>query len=354
MISKPNYPNRLVRIIAPTPPGSPPDVARILTNRFTAGFARPVVVENRPGAVGEIMRNSLFLFVAGTTFTAAFAQPAAVQDQDLLARGTYLVNGPAACGNCHTQRGPDLLSLSSPSTYLAGGQRFTSPVFVTYARNITTDKDTGIGAWTDAQITRAFREGVSKEGNTLGPPMPTEIYNKMSDDDAKAIVAYLRTVKPIHNEVQEPKYKLPLKPEPAAKGFASPPKSNKVTYGDYLVNAVAHCLECHTPQVGPKRDYANQTGAGGFRFEFAGAIVFSRNITPDKETGIGNWTDDEIKKAMTEGIDKEGKQLIPLMPYPYLKNMTADDVDAVVAYLRTIPSVKKKNEPNPTLQSLVK
>jgi mono/diheme cytochrome c family protein len=300
------------------------------------------------------MRSSPFIFVIGTAVVSAFTQPTAAQNQDLLARGTYLINGPAACGNCHTDRGPDLLSLTTPNKYLAGGQKFTSPFFITYARNITPDKDTGIGTWTDAQIIRAFREGVAKEGNTLGPPMPIEIYNKMSDDDAKAIVAYLHTVKPIHNEVQEPKYKIPLHPEPPAKGIAAPPKSDKVAYGGYIVNAIAHCLECHTPQVGPKRDYEHQAGAGGFRFEFAGAIVYSRNITPDKETGIGDWSDDQIKRAITEGIDKNGKQLIPLMPYPYFKNMTAEDVNAVVAYLHTLRPVSKKNEVNPTLQSLVK
>jgi mono/diheme cytochrome c family protein len=298
------------------------------------------------------MRSSLFLFVVGTVVAAAFAQPAAAQNQDLLARGTYLMNGPAACGNCHTQPGPDLLPGSS--MYFAGGRKFTSPVFVSYARNITPDKDTGIGTWTDAQIMRAFREGVGKEGNTLGPPMPIEIYNKMSDDDAKAIVAFLHTVKPIHNEVQEPKYKIPLHPAPAAKGIAAPPKSDKVAYGGYIVNALAHCLECHTPQVGPARDYEHQMGAGGFRFEYAGTIAYSRNITPDKETGIGNWTDDQIKRAITQGIDKDGKQLIPLMPYSFFKNMTAEDVDAVVAYLHTLKPVTKKNEVNPTLQSLLK
>jgi mono/diheme cytochrome c family protein len=298
------------------------------------------------------MRNLLVRFVAGTALAAAVAQPVAAQNQDLLARGTYLMNGPAACGNCHTDRGPDLLSMSTK--YLAGGQRFTSPVFVTYSRNITPDKDTGIGTWTDAQIIRAFREGVAKEGNTLGPPMPIEIYNTMSDDDAKAIVAYLHTVQSVHNEVQEPKYKIPLRPEPAAKGIAAPPKSDKVAYGGYIVNSLAHCLECHTPQVGPARDYANQKGAGGFRFEFAGTLVYSANITPDKETGIGNWTDDQIKRAITQGINKDGKQLIPLMPYPYFMNMTPEDVDAVVAYLHTLAPVTKKNEPNPTLQSLVR
>ena len=118
-------------------------------------------------------------------------------------RGRYLVNGPAACGNCHTQRGPDLKSVST--NLLAGGHPFVDPVFEAYSRNITPDKDTGIGTWTDAQIIRAIREGVTKEGDTLGPPMPFETYNKMSDDDAKAIVAYLRTVKPVHNETKPSK-----------------------------------------------------------------------------------------------------------------------------------------------------
>ena len=298
------------------------------------------------------MRIQIIVAIGIGALTSAVALPASAQNQKaLVERGKYLVNGPAACGNCHTERGPNLLSITSK--FLAGGQKFTSPVFVTYSRNITPDIETGIGTWTDAQIIRAIREGVTKEGKTLGPPMPFEFYNKVSDDDAKAIVAYLHTVKPLHNEVPEPKYKIPLKPESAAKGEPAPPKSDKVAYGRYVAT-IAHCLECHTPQVGPARDFEHQLGAGGFRFEFAGTIVKSRNITSDKETGIGSWTDDQIKRAITKGIDKDGKQLIPLMPYPYLKNMSAEDLNAVVAFLRTLPPINRKDEDNPTLQSLLK
>jgi mono/diheme cytochrome c family protein len=298
------------------------------------------------------MKNGMVLVLAGAALTSSVASLALAQEQkELVARGQYLVNGPALCGNCHTERGPDLRPIMSK--FLAGGEKFTSPVFVTYSRNITPDKNTGIGTWSDAQIIKAMREGISKEGKTLGPPMPFEMFNQMADDDAKAIVAYLRTARPLHNEVPEPTYKIPLKPEPAAKGNAAPPKSDKVAYGRYMTT-MAHCLECHTPQVGPARDYDHQLGAGGFVFEYAGALVRSRNITSDKETGIGDMTDAQIKRAIAEGIDREGKQLIPLMPYLFLKSLTNEDLDAIVAYVRTLPPVKRKNEPNPTLQSLLK
>jgi mono/diheme cytochrome c family protein len=184
--------------------------------------------------------------------------------------------------------------------------------------------------------------------------MPFGTYNNMSDDDVKAIVAYLRTVKPVHNEVQPPKYKIPLQPMPPAKGTAAPPKTDKVAYGNYLVNAIAHCHECHTPFEGPQPDFANQYGAGGLVIIVNGVGLRTRNITPDKETGIGSWSDAEIKRAITQGIAKDGRKLIPLMPYPYFKNMTAEDLDAIVAYLHTIKPVKKKIEANPTLAELMK
>ena len=298
------------------------------------------------------MNTLRLIVIVAVVVGAAFAQPAAALDKNLVARGKYLVTGPAACGNCHTERGRDFKSL--PTRVLAGGHPFVEPIFEAWSRNITPDKDTGIGTWTDAQIIRAIREAVSKEGETLGPPMPFPTYNRMSDDDVKAIVAYLRTVKPVHNEVKPSKYKIPLKPEPAAKGTAAPPKTDKVAYGDYLVNAIAHCHECHTPFIGPAQDFANQYGAGGLEILLPTVTLRTLNITPDKETGIGTWTDAEIKRAITQGISKDGRKLIPLMPYPYFKNMTAVDVDAIIAYLHTLKPVNKKIEPNPTLQSLAK
>jgi mono/diheme cytochrome c family protein len=307
------------------------------------------------------MKNRIFAVVGFSALISAIALPAFAQDQQtLLARGRYLVNVPAACGNCHTRKNADL----SPRTdmFLAGGERFDSPVFTAYSRNITPDKETGIGTWTDEQIIRALREGVTKEGQTLGPPMPVPTYHNMSDDDAKAIVAYLRTVSPVHNEVPESKFKIPLQPQPPVKTLLAPPKDDKVAYGGYIVIAVAHCFECHTtPGEHGEPDVVSHLGAGGFPLPVwpelsakPGTVIFSRNITSDKETGIGAWTDDQIKRAITDGIDREGKQLFPLMPFAYFKTMTPEDLDAIVAYLRTVPAVSRKNDTNPTLQTLLK
>jgi mono/diheme cytochrome c family protein len=310
---------------------------------------------------GGILRNWIIIVLAGAAMTGGVSLPAGAQDQQaVVARGAYLINGPAACGNCHTRKNPDL----SPRNdmFLAGGERFDTPVFTAYSRNLTPDKDSGIGTWTDEQIIRAMREGVTKEGEILGPPMPVPTYHNMSDDDAKAIVAYLRTINPVHNEVPESKYKIPLQPQVSAKGYPAPAKSDKVAYGGYLVNAIAHCFECHsTPDEHGEPDVAGHMGAGGFPLPIwpeastkPGSVIFSLNITPDQETGIGTWSDDQIKRAITEGIDKDGKQLFPLMPFGSFKKMTPDDLDAIVAYLHTIKPIRNKIEPNPTLQSLLK
>jgi hypothetical protein len=106
--------------------------------------------------------------------------------------------------------------------------------------------------------------------------------------------------------------------------------------------------------VGPKFDYANQTGAGGFEIQLPNVTLRTLNITPDKETGIGTWTDAQIKRAITDGVGKDGRKLNPVMPYPYFKKMSAGDVDAIVAYLRTLKPVSKKIEPNLPLKQMIK
>lgn len=306
-------------------------------------------------------RSSLFLSGAAVALTAAFVQTAAAQNQDVIARGSYLVNGIAACGNCHTEHGADLKPKAD--LFLAGGKKFELPFGVALSKNLTPDPDTGIGTWSEAQIVRAIREGVTREGTTLGPPMPVPFFNKVSDDDAAAIAAYLKTLKPIRHEVTESKYRIELKPLPPASGRTAPPKSDKVAYGAYLAN-MAHCVECHSTPGPNGPDYEHHLGAGGFPFAPApdgfraptpsAKVVRSRNITSDPETGIGAWTDEEIKRALTQGINKSGKHLVPPMPYPYFKNLTADDLDAVVAWVRTLPPIKNEVPPNPPLEEFLK
>ena len=272
----------------------------------------------------------------------AFACPAtAAEDQAaLLKRGTYLVNGPIACANCHTPRGPDMSLL--PNMSFAGGFKIVDPAFEVYTANITPDKDTGIGTWTDAQIITAIREGKTREGKIIFPPMPVPTYNNMSDDDVKAVVAFLHTVKPIHHEVPQSKYNIPQQAMPPAKSLPAPPKSDKVAYGRYIVTALAHCFECHSgPDAHGAPDPEHRLGAGGFLITLApGATVMTPNITPDPDTGIGKWSDADIKKALTEGIRPGGRHLSPPMPFPFFKNMTNEDLDAVIAFICTIPPIK--------------
>ena len=273
------------------------------------------------------------------------AAPTAADDQDVMAkRGAYLVNGPAACANCHTPRNPDFSLMAGKN--LAGGFHLVDPAFDVYSANITPDKETGIGTWSDEQIIRAIRQGIDDEGKIIFPPMPVPTYNNMSDDDVKAIVAYLHTIPAVHNEVPQSKWYIPQQAMPAPKGTPAPSPTDKVAYGRYLVTAVAHCFECHTtPDEHGVPDFAHHLGAGGLKITLApGMDAMTPNITSDKVTGIGAWSAADIKKALTEGLTPTGQHLSPPMPFPWFKNMTDEDLDAVVAYIQTLPPITNKVE----------
>jgi mono/diheme cytochrome c family protein len=290
------------------------------------------------------VRASVAATIGISLCVSALEALAADDPQEMVKRGTYLINGPVACANCHTPRGPDMSFL--PGMDYAGGFKIVDPAFEVYSANITPDKETGIGGWTDAQIITAIREGKTREGRINFPPMPVPTYNNMSDDDVKAIVAFLRTVKPVRHQVPESKYKIPQQAMPPAKGLPAPPASDRVAYGRYIVTALAHCFECHTgPDAKGEPDFARLMGAGGFTITLApGMTVRTANITPDPETGIGKWSDADIKKALTEGVRPDGRHLSPPMPYPFFKNMTSADLDAVIAFLRTIPPIRNAVE----------
>lgn len=190
------------------------------------------------------------------------ACPAMAQTADRLARGRYLVESIAGCGNCHTPKGPngDL-----PGMALAGGQVFDEQPFRAVASNITPDPETGIGRWTDAQIARAIREGVRPDGRIIGPPMPFELYRGISDDDLAAMVAYLRSVPAVRNAVPASEYRIPLPPAygPPVASVPNPPANDRLARGAYLAGPLGHCVECHTPMTpAGQRDWA-RTGAGG-------------------------------------------------------------------------------------------
>ena len=277
--------------------------------------------------------------LASATAVAAFvAATAPVFAQTPVERGRYIEHAIVDCVGCHTVRGP-----AGRGKEYAGGEVFELGIGRAVSANITPDKETGIGNWTDAQIITAIRTGARPDGSVIGPPMPIELYNKMSDDDARAIVAYLRTLKPISNKVEKSAYKFPMRAQPPAQGVKAPPKADKVAYGGYLAGPLGHCMECHTPQQGPKRLYDTMLGAGGFEFNIPALGTFaSANITPDKATGIGNWTDRQIKDAITKGVRPDGTKLIPLMPFAAYAKMTPDDLNAIVAYLHALKPIEHK------------
>ena len=278
----------------------------------------------------------LILFLVAYPFSASSG---AANQEALVARGDYLVNSIVACGNCHTPRGADTKSISE--MHLAGALQVDRAEFKAYSPNITPDHETGIGAWSDAEIIRAIREGIRRDGTIIGPPMPIRVYREMSDTDVGAIVAYLRTVTPVRNSVPRSVYNIPL-PEsygPPVGSVADVSRDDSVAYGAYVGNALGHCMECHTPLVKGAPDLS-RTGAGGTVFVKPHGLelaAMAANITPHPEQGIGAWTDDELKRAITQATSRDGRQLQPAMPFYFYENISDEDLDALLVYLRSIP-----------------
>jgi mono/diheme cytochrome c family protein len=272
--------------------------------------------------------------VAALPLLAVALGAAADRPETPLERGTYLMRSVVACGNCHTPQGPD-----GPveGMELAGQKVVEDDSMTAFAPNITPDPETGIGKWSDEEIIKAVREGFRPDGTIIGPPMPIEMYRDMSDADVKAIVSYLRTVPAVRNTVEKSTYKFPLPPTygPQVVSVAEPPHDDKVKWGEYLVT-IGHCMACHSPIVNGGPDIVHQMGAGGQKIPGPWGIAVTPNITPH-EDGIKDWSDEDIKRAITEGVRPDGSKLSPPMAFAYYRNISPEDQDAIVAYLRTIP-----------------
>ncbi len=271
-----------------------------------------------------------------------------------IARGQYLATSVAVCVDCHSQR--DWSKYSGPlvsGTIGKGGEVFDQSIGFPgrfYAKNIT---PYGIGKWTDGEVLRAISSGVSKDGSALFPVMPHSNYGKMDKEDVISIIAYLRTIKPIENDIAESKVDFPmsfiLNTIPRKASFSKiPDKKNAVAYGAYLFN-VAACFECHTkkekgtPVVGMEL-------AGGFEFPLpTGGIVRSANITPDKKTGIGNWTEEQFVSRFKIYGDSS---YVPVnvkkgdgntaMPWTMYGKMKTADLKAIYAYIKTVKPIENK------------
>jgi len=282
------------------------------------------------------MRHPLARAACAAAAALIFSLQAQAQAPGSVERGKYLMNTVVACGNCHFQRGPQGQPL--PEKGLSGGMVFDEPPFKAYASNLTPDAETGIGKWTDAQLAKAIREGVRPDGSVIGPPMPSEFYRHMADDDLKAVIAYLRAQPAMKNAVPKSKYNIPLPPNwgPPVTSVKAPPRTDKVAYGKYLAD-IGHCMECHTPRT-EKGLVADQWGAGGQTFKGPWGTSVARNLTPHA-SGLKDWSDAEIAKAIRTGTDRKGQPLKPPMGFGFYAGITEEDMGALIAYLRSLKPV---------------
>jgi len=283
-----------------------------------------------------------WLFFIGST-TLAYAQ---ADQKELVARGQYIFAVAGGCA-CHSE---------PKGTHNAGARAFPIPLGTVYSTNLTSDKETGLGSWTDQQVIDAITKGLRKDGSRILPVMPYGAYSGMAQDDLKALVAYLRSLKPVKKVTPD------LKAPPLARSLgtaawlqafgtfynspATAPKGG-VERGKYLTDHVAICGDCHTPRnsIGVPSKTLYLAGAGKDIGPLGQAVP---NITPDKETGIGDWKRDDIAELLLKGVKPDFDNVQGLMdeviqgaPHGY-KDMRKEDALAIADYLKSIPAIKNK------------
>jgi len=267
---------------------------------------------------------------------------------DLVAKGKYVFAAAGGGCGCHTEPGKAATGLN------AGGRRFDAPFGTVYSTNITPDRETGIGAWTDDQVIAAIRLGRRPNGERIIPVHPFMVFNGMAEEDLRGLVAYLRTVPPIHRPNQPKKISVPLFESvflPAwLAAFAAketpPPTAptSGLARGEYLTRAVGHCGECHTPR-GITQAVDNSRFLAGNPTGPENSVV--PNITPDKDTGL-TWSEEEIADYLATGNKPDGDVVGGLMgeiiqgTSAGYKDLTKADRVAIARYLKTVPAIKLK------------
>jgi mono/diheme cytochrome c family protein len=317
-------------------------VGRILTNPGDLGYSQNFFMEETMHKTKLLSFGLPTIVIVG--LLAVFATPAGArapaQFDNPVEQGKYLTT-IAGCVDCHTPRDEQFRLVRDKE--FSGGQPFElGPLGTVFSKNLTSDKETGLGDWTDEEIKIAFQTGVSKDGLHLFPIMPYRFFNSLSDSDADAIVAYLRTLAPISNKVPRtqilPAEQLP--PLPRQTGVVAPAPSDTAARGKYLMTALIACTDCHTP-VDPAtgQPVEGKYLAGGQPFEGPWGIVYGGNLTPDKETGLGNWSDADIARVLHQGI-RPDRRVVVLMPWEIFQPLTDEDTKAIIYYLRNdIPAV---------------
>ena len=276
---------------------------------------------------------------------------AAVADEDAVTRGEYLVQA-GGCFSCHTAVG---------GKKLAGGRALSTPFGTFYSPNITPDPETGIGRWTDAQFLRALREGVRPDGANYFPVFPYPSFTGITDSDALAIKAYLFSLPPVHRENRTHDVRFPFSWRFLQTGWKllfftpgpfqpAPDRSVPYNRGAYLITALAHCGECHTPR--------NFLGAARSDQRLAGTLdgpdgQLVPNITPDPDTGIGKWEKEDVIELLRTGTTPEQSKVKGAMRETIddgLKYLSDSDLEAIADYVFAQPAIfhdvsRKRSQP---------
>jgi mono/diheme cytochrome c family protein len=253
-----------------------------------------------------------------------------------LARGRYLVTSVAGCFSCHGE--PDW---QAPGFPLKAGRDREGLSYVT-APNLTPDRETGAGTWTDDMLARAIREGIGHDGRTLFPLMPYTQYRSMSDEDVASVVVYLRSLPAIKRALPPTRVPFPVNrfinavPQPITAPIPDPDRSNSVAYGDYLTRLGA-CRDCHTPTDRRNQPIAALEFSGGFVLTGPYGQVASRNLTP-APSGIPYYNADLFIEVMRTGMVK-ARKVHDAMPWRALGGQTESDLRAIFAFLQTLPPV---------------
>ena len=286
------------------------------------------------------------LTILALAWTLGAVAPAGAQAPNAaeLAHGKYIFGATGGCG-CHTQPKQPVNS---------GGRKYEGPFGTVYSSNITPDPKTGIGSWTDAEIITAIRVGRRPNGERLLPVHPYTVFNGMAEGDLKAVTAYLRSLPPVNRANQPKTISVPLFESvflPAwlaafAPKEAPPPTAPTagVPRGEYLVRAVAHCGECHTPRTMTMATDNSRFLAGNPKGPEDSEVP---NITPDKTTGL-TWSEEQIADYLGSGNKPDGDVAGGLMAEMIqgttagYKDLTRADRLAIARYLKSLPPIKHK------------
>ena len=268
-----------------------------------------------------------------------------------LERGRYLVEAVLGCMDCHAPH--DATRFGFPAVGPGSGgeclDRSVGVPGVVCPTNITSEPETGLGRWSDGEIMRALREGVSRDGRALFPAMPYEDYRALSDEDARAAVAHLRTLPPVRNAVPAPEFDLipgffiKLMPRPLEGPVPGPEQRDRIARGRYLAK-VSGCERCHTPVDRKRRPLEGQEMSGGQRFKGPWGVRSSSNLTPHP-TGLGDRDEKAFVGAFKSFASVEPPVVDPkqntAMPWLTRSRMTEEDLGAIHAFLRTLRPIER-------------